>query len=791
MRVPISQLRRLVDIPDHVTVEELKQRMNSRISEVERLIRFPSRERFAGVRVARLGRVVEQTQDYARWTATVGESSLHLVVGVKHSVSSGGLYACVLAGDTAPDGSVAEARPVDGLASDGLLLSEASAGVGSDAGHPLSFAPEVDLSAQPFDLLELDDVVLEFDLEPNRSDLYNLLGMARDVAAIYGTGLKPLAMASTDWPELPTSELKIELRSEHCKRYAALEVSGVRVGPSPQWLQNAVRKLGMRPINNVVDAANLAMLELGQPMHTFDRRHLTTGVIGLRMAAPGETITTLDGVQRQLTDECLLVVDGDLPIALAGVMGDQHSEIRADTSDVLIESAAFDMFTVRRCSRRLALRTESSLRFEKGLPQSAALLGVARLAWLLAEVGGPELKLGRFQDAWPSPPPARSVAFDPSEARARLGMDVPDALIRQRFAALGLQVSEAEVGWIVGVPDFRPDLQIQQDLNEEVGRIHGYEHVIATLPVAPLAPPRDNPVFSRGFAIRRALTGLGFDEVYLGQWIGQEQVEAYSIRPEILLELKNPLVEHYRYFRPTSLPDLVEAVRLNRKKLDEVRLFEVAKLYGRIDGAMVERHHLSGAVARAGKDAGERFYAARDAAMTALAALGLDAEVRVGKARLWALPHCFHPGRQALIRVAGVDRGFVGELHPHMVSSLDLAEPFAAFFIDLEGLLGIEPALRRFTPPPRFPSIEIHVNVLAGSRHLASTLLEQVASVGLYHLVRHGVRDVYTGQGVPEGHKRVTLELEFNHSERSLTQDEVLTQVRRLPDALDGVSVEL
>ena len=792
MRVPISQLRRLVDIPTTVSLDDLELKMNARISEVEHLVRFPTREQFAGVRLATLGQVVEESEDFARWTATVDGAQVHLVVGKKHGVSSGQRYACVLAGSTCPDGSPAEARAVDGLASDGLLLSEASAGIGADAANPLSVAPDAPADADPFDLFELDDAVLEFDLEPNRSDLYNLMGMARDVAAIYGCALKPLPALEVNWPALPAEELAIEIRSENCKRYAALEVSGVQVGPSPQWLQNAVRKLGMRPINNVVDAANLAMLELGQPMHTFDRRQLKTGVIGLRMATPGEQITTLDGVQRELTDECLLVVDGDEPIALAGVMGDQHSEIRGDTQDVLIESAAFDMFTVRRCSRRLALRTESSLRFEKGLPASGVIAGMARLAQLLLQVGGERALIGRFTDAWPAPQPAVTIDFDPAEARARLGMDVPDELIRQRFGALGLGIAEGPEGrWTVSVPDFRPDLRIQQDLNEEVGRIHGYEHVVAELPHAPLSPPRDNPVFSKGFALRRTLTGMGFDEVYLGQWIGQSQVATYGIRAESLLELKNPLVEHYRYFRPSTLPDLVDAVRLNRKKLGEVRLFEVAKVYGRIQGELEERHHLSGAVARAGKDSGQRFYEARDAALTALEALGLQAEVQVGEAPSWALGHCFHPGRQALLVVDGVARGFVGELHPRLVGQLDLLEPFAAFFLDLQGLLQLAPIERRFTPPPRFPSIEIHVNVLAGSRHLARTLVEQVGGVGLEHLVRHGVRDVYTGKGVPEGHKRVTLELEFNHPERSLTQDEVLAQVHRLPGALSEVTVEL
>jgi len=627
-------------------------------------------------------------------------------------------------------------------------------------------------------------VVLEFDLEPNRSDLFSLIGMARDVAAIYDVGLSEPKRVSEAWEDL--DDVGIDIRTPNCSRYLALGVHGLQVGPSPQWLQNAVRKLGMRPISNVVDAANLAMLELGQPLHTFDRRQLKSGVIGLRMARDGETITTLDGTERKLTDECMLVTDGDEPVALAGVMGDLHSEIAADTTDVLVESAAFDMFTVRRCSRRLALRTEASLRFEKGLPASGVPRGAARLAHLLLQVGGPEVRVGAAVDAWPSPKPPVTVAFSPDEARARLGMDVPDALIRSRFAKLGFEV---DADWSVQVPDFRPDVDIQQALNEEVGRIHGYEHVVAELPTAPLAAPRANPVFTKGFALRRAFTGLGFDEVYLGQWIGDAQVERYGFDRATLAELKNPLVEHYRYFRPSTLPDLVEAVRLNRKSLASVRLFEVAKVYGRIEGALVERHHLSGAVS--GRDADAAFYGARDAVLAALERIGAQVTLELGQAPSWCLPHCFHPGRRALLKQGDTTVGFVGELHPRLCAEVDLDAPFSTFHVDFEALLGQVPETPRFTPPPRFPSIEIHVNVLAPARHLASTLLDGVDRVGLDRLVRRGVRDVYTGKGVPEGHKRVTVELEFNHPERSLTQDEVLAEVRRLDGALEGVRVEL
>lgn len=788
MRVPLSLLSKMVSLPkdgDAFAVDELAEKMNGRVSEIEHIHRFPSRQAFAGVQVVRLIEVVETTEDYQRWTATAGGKHVHMVVGTKYGVQAGQAFAGVLDGDSLPDGTLVSARKVGGLDSDGLLLSELSAGVGADAGHPLGFGPDVADGADAWETLGLDDVVLEFDLEPNRSDLFSLVGMARDVSAIYGTPLcSPILADASDWG---TSELNIDLQTQACTRYAAVELSGVGAGPSPQWLQNAVRKLGMRPINQIVDAANLAMFELGQPMHTFDRAHISSGTIGLRMAREEERITTLDGTERTLTPECLLVTDGETPVALAGIMGDAHSEIGADSTSIVIESAHFDMFTIRRASRRLALRTEASLRFEKGLAPSRVLPGMQRLVQILTELGE-DVRVHGMVDAWPEPPTQHRILFDPSEARARLGMDVPNALIQSRFEALGHSVQVvSETQWQVDVAPWRPDLLIQADLNEEVGRIHGYEHVVSELPSASLQPPSDNPVFSKGFAARDTLTGLGFDEVYLGVWVGQEQLERYALRPETLIRLTNPLHSHLEYFRPSALPDLVEAVRENRKSLPAFKLFELAKVYGKIDGQAVDRNHLSGVVAGAGADAaGQRFFTARDAALDTLISLGLAPEVLVGPAPTWALPHCFHPGRQALIQVQGKVVGFIGELHPGLVTSLGLSEPFSSFHIDFESVMAMVGERVNFTPPPRFPGMKVHVNVLAPAKMLAKDLLRAVNGATLERQSAARVLDVYAGKGVPEGHKRVTVELEFNHPERSLRSEEVDAWIQSLKGHLDG-----
>jgi len=790
MRVPVSLLNKLVEIPvDPVTLAGL---MNGRIAEVEHVLTSPSRDSFSGVCVAELVEILDETDDWAQWRVRIPNGECSIVVGKKYAVQAGQYYAAIPAGQNDITGTLVEAREVDGLQSEGMLVSESMLGIGEEAAQPLGFAADIDPSASPYDLLELDDAILEFDLEPNRPDLFSLLGMARDLSAIFSVQMCRPQQASQDWEPLPQEERSINVQAtDKVQRYAGLEINNLQVQPSPQWLQNAVRKFGMRPINNVVDATNLAMLEFGQPMHTFDTASLKSTEIGLRMARADEKITTLDGVERTLTDECLLVTDGDTPVALAGVMGDEHSGITADTKNIFIESATFDMATVRRCSRRLALRTESSLRFEKGLPTSQVIPAMARLAHLLQVVGGSDVEVGRFVDVYPNPPAKKQIAFSSQEARDRMGMDIPDDVIRTRFEKLGILLDD---NWQATLPDFRPDLNIQADLNEEVGRIQGYEHVIAEPPHAPLSPPRENPIYAKGFALRAALNGAGFDEVYLGVWVGEKEIADYELEREHLLALKNPLTSDLTHFRPTALPDLLQAIGLNRKTQDQVRIFEVGKIYLGQDGEIDERHHLSGAVASTGPDPqGQRFYATRDALLGALSTIGVDAKV-TRPAELdsrWCL-HCFHPGRWAAIEFEGNVIGVLGEIHPGWVKKASLPEAPVSFHVDLQSILDVRPDVPRFSAPPRYPSVEYHLNVLAPTNTYTQDVLNHIEKANLDHLVRHTLHAIYTGKGVEDGKKRMTLELEFNHQERSLTHDEALSQVHGLRPLLEeaGLVVE-
>jgi phenylalanyl-tRNA synthetase beta chain len=478
--------------PTTVPLDELAWVMNARVSEVEKVHGFPSRE------------------DLAEYSIGAGPAGLQIL---------------------RPDGSPA---------------TEADLGIGEDGTQPVLLGPDVQAGADVFDTLELDDHILEFDLEPNRPDLYSLSGMARDSSAIWGGKLTLPELHTAAFTPLEGISIQVEA-TDKVPRYAALEVHGIQVGPSPQWLQNAVRKLGMRPINNVVDATNLAMMELGEPMHTFDRREIQSGIIGLRMARQGEKITTLDGVERTLTDECLLVTDGDKPVALAGIMGTAGSGVRADTTDLVIEAASFDMASVRRASRRLSLRSEASLRFEKGLPDTNVGPAMRRLAQLLLQVGGPKITIGGFAEHWPSPAGDRTVQMTPATIRTRLAMDVSDTRQAEILTVAGCTVDTSSTPWAVTLPAHRPDLRIPEDLVEEVGRIHGYEHVDAQLPTAQMAPVPHNPLFWRGSQVRRCLAAHGLDEVYLSTWIGDDDVATYAIPTDDLITLKNPLVENWKH----------------------------------------------------------------------------------------------------------------------------------------------------------------------------------------------------------------------------------------------------
>lgn len=751
MRVPLSLLRNFV--PVQVPVDELARVMNGRVSEVEEVERAPSRGTFAGVRGVRLIEALEAQNGHTRWST---DADACIVVGDKFSVQAGGVYAAVLAGSSLPDGTAVGARAVAGLASEGMLCSETHLGIGKEATRPLRIAAETVGSI--YDILDLDDTVLSFDLEPNRPDLYSLAGMAHDVAAIWDLPYsEPPRQDLSGLPSL--SRPSIDIQTPRARRYEAVLLESVSVGPSPQWLQNAVRKLGMRSINNVVDAANLVMLETGQPLHTFDADRLNAETIVLRMAAPGESITTLDGTSRVLTDECLLVCDGEVPVAIAGIMGDARSEVHAGTTRVLLEGAAFDMASVRRASRRLSLRTEASTRFEKGLPSSGVRPALERLAYLLQQVAGavPVAAAAAGADV----PGETAIPLDRTMICARLGMQLSAARVDSLLRGVGHRIE----GDTLFAPEFRPDIRIPEDLIEEVGRLQGYEHVHSEAPAMPLASPRENPVVSTSRRIRRLFNAHGWDEVYLPCWIGDADVDRFGLDRGALVTLLNPIAENYKYFRTTALPALCEAAEQNLKERRQFGIFEVGKVYRRLStGPIDERAHVSGL------SFGSDLLSVRDALLDFARVQGLESQFsRPDHAHL-------HPGRSVRVGAWAV----AGELHPALVRACGFRAAPVVFELDLEQVASSRPAAVRYAPPSRFPTVDLDLNVEVPARVEAASVLAAVPSGEL--LREAAVVDVYA---LPAG-ARITLSFRFGSAERSLALDEANAALDHVRQALRG-----
>jgi phenylalanyl-tRNA synthetase beta chain len=447
-------------------------------------------------------------------------------------------------------------------------------------------------------------------------------------------------------------------------------------------------------------------------------------------------------------------------VAIAGVMGDATSEVHAGTTDVLLEVAAFDMAAIRRASRRLSLRTEASLRFEKGLPVASLEPAAGRLVQLLQEVAGARpVAIARAG----MPAPARAaLPLDRANLRGRLGMDIDDAQVDRILRASGCEVS----GDTCLAPEFRPDLAIPEDLVEEIGRLHGYEHVQSVAPSMALVAPRANPWVTTARRTRRLLTAHGYDEVYLPVWIGDAEIAQYGLDAGGMVKLINPLAENLCWFRPTSLPHLVEAAVQNRKELDRFAFFEVGKTYARAsDGTLVERQHL-GALSLGQGDV----LAARDLMVALARASGADATVT-----RTTHPH-LHPGRT--VSVGGW--ATVGELHPRLVREHGLREAPVVILADLETLAGLQPALVTFVPPPRFPGMTLDLNVTVPARTEVASVLAAVP--GTPDLRQAEVVDVWP---LAEG-ARLTLRFAFNAGDRSLVQDEVVRQMATVRTALEG-----
>jgi phenylalanyl-tRNA synthetase beta chain len=617
----------------------------------------------------------------------------------------------------------------------------------------------------------------------------SIYGLARDLAARFGVSVRPPA-GDVGPTGAPTTGRVVVEDPERCPRFTAREIRGLSIGPSPLWMRLRLRHAGVRPISNVVDVTNYVMLELGQPIHAFDMRLIPQETLVVRRARPGEALTTLDGVERRLDPDDLLIASPEGPLALAGIMGGESSEVTPGTTRVFLEVAHFAAPGILLSGKRHALRSEAGARFERGVDPALPPIASARAARLMADLGGGEVA-GGFIDHYPAPIEPWAVPLPRGEAARLLGVELGAERITGLLTRLGFTVAGGDP-WQVTVPTYRPDVTRAADLVEEVARLHGYDEFPSRLPkgVGEGLPDWEE----RRRRVRRALVGAGCFEVLTFSFQGREEVERLGLPagdPRLaMVGVRNPLSEEQSCLRTSLLPGLLAGLRANaaRGRADSA-LFEMGRIFLPADEEL-PRQPQRVAFAATGRRSGTLWegdaaeWDAHDAVglWEALAA-GLGVGFRLEQAE--EAP--FHPGRCGRVTAGEMVVGFVGELHPAAAARFGLTGRVALGDFDLDALLAPAPPAG-FTVPSPYPPVTFDLAFDLGEEAPAAAVLEAVRGAAGPWLEGAEVFDLFRGGPLAAGRKSLAVRLAFRHPQRTLT-DEDLVPVRR--DIIEWVASRL
>ncbi len=688
-----------------------------------------------------------------------------------------------------------EVKPatVRGVRSEVVLCSERELGISEDHTGILILDENTPVGTPLAELLS--DVVLEFDLTPNLARCFSIIGVAREVAALTGQRFQT---PEVEWHPGKTpieGQVEVEIKDpELCPRYCAALVRNVRVKRSPFWMRWRLLLAGLRPINNIVDVTNYVMWEWGQPLHAFDYRklHGREGQDGppaviVRRAKSGERIVTLDGVERQLSPEMLLITDPAGPIAIAGVMGGLESEVTEATQDVLIESANFDRVSIRRTSQALKLASEAAARFGRGLPPELTLPALMRAAELIRELAGGEIADG-IVDVYPRKQEEIVIEFDPGEVERLLGMALSPEEIVEVLERLEFECHRKGKGRTiqVKVPWHRLDVTIPADLVEEVARVVGYEKIPATLmadPLPPLIRDRERELEEQA---RDLLVSAGLTEVITYSLTSLEAVakldpEGRVPSEEEYLKLANPLTREREYLRKTLLPELLATVRENLKHHERVALFEIGRVYLPLpQGTERPQEPRRLALALAGpryrlswheRPEAFDFFDLKGIIEELLRRLRVD-DFLIESVRPETKPSWLHPGRAAALFIDQKEVGYFGEVHPQVRENFELPVRVIAGELDLEAILEQAGQVKAYKPLPRFPAVWRDLAIVVDEEIPAERVAQVIEEAGgelLHELV---LFDVYRGRPIPQGKKSLAYRLWLLSPERTLTDEE-------------------
>lgn len=789
MKISLNWVRQFVKIG--LMPLELAERLTMAGLEVEGIEEI--RPAFKNVVVGRITALVPMGEGHTLCQVDLGRSVLPILSGAKNVVV-GDRVAVVLPGGYLPDGRRIDELHIRGERSAGMICSEKELGLGEDGTGALILdedaVPGVDLA----DALKLHDHVLEIAVTPNRGDCLSHVGIAREVAALTGAMVRLKAMRPREGntPIRDLTSVTVEA-PDLCPHYSTRVIQGVTVAPSPFWLRRRLSLCGLRPINNVVDATNHVLLERGQPLHAFDHTRLDGGRIVVRRARPGERIVTLDGVDRALQSEMLVIADAVRPVAVAGVMGGAATEVTAETRDILLESALFLPVSVRRTAKALGLNTESSYRFERGVDPEGVVRALDEVARLIGDLAGGRVAQGVITRQVKRPK-AAPVLVRVERVEQVLGAPVrqPEIARRLRRIQCGVKQRSRQILAVLA-PSHRLDLTREIDVIEELARLKGIDQIPTTLPKGQVQPAAMTPFCGIERQIRRLLTAWGCQETVNFSFTREDLFDKLRLptgdfRREVV-RIRNPLGGE-AVLRTFLLPSLLENLALNESRGNrDVRLFEIARIFrpqprtaepaeGRAvgliaagdrfapwwgtKGGMVDFHDLKGVLEALEKS------------------IGLSVTLRVET----GIPY-LHPGRQAEIGLGQQVLGWIGELHPEVARGFDLKTGAVAMEMDLDVLDRHRKPAAKYSPLPRYPAVFRDLALIVREEVTAAEVEAAIRRTGGALIEVVTLFDLYRGDPVPEGKKSLAYSMQYRAEDRTLTDEEVSTIHARIVQELE------
>lgn len=721
-------------------------------------------------------------------SVNAGEKSSRRIVCGASNVKIGQRVFVALPGSTLPGGKKIEEIEFQGVVSEGMLCSAGELGLDlvQEEEGILTIDEYVPAGTDMVEYLEINDQIIELSLTPNRADCLGLIGVASELAALVKDRVKMPPEHPSESDENIETAASVEIKDDLlCPRYTARVIRDVQIKPSPLWMQVRLLKAGIRPISNIVDITNYVMWEYGQPLHAFDYRLIDDGSIIVRRAEEGESLVTIDGVERNLNSDKLVIADCNKPIALAGVMGGENTEINLQTKDVFLEAAYFDPIVTRKTARSLGLISEASQRFEKGVNPEWIPVALNRAAHLMSELADGEAMKGMV-DSYPRTFVQDTVEVSPERIEQILGTGIPAERMANILERLGFTVKMPDIKkrWIVTVPFGRADVKIEEDIVEEVARHFGYENIPAELPEGKLMAGRESLENRITYTIRDIMLSCGFYEAITYSFMSASSFDKLRLPPEDpwrrCIQISNPITEEQGVLRTTLIPGLLGILKYNYDHKERSSFFfEIGSVFNSDELPLKDlpREEPVLAVMGTGRIMEKRwnvpereidFFFIKGAIETMFARIGAE-EYSFVKSRLQFL----HPGRAADIIINGNKAGFMGMLHPDIGRDYGLKQDVALAEINLEPLIRNATLFKTFESLPRYPASLRDLAVVVPEGVTARDVEECIRDTGKNIVESIVLFDVYEGDPIPQGHRSLAYSIVYRSKERTLTDQDV------------------